>query len=588
MKKIGFMMLGMLFFLMGCQNEETIAPEQAKTWTKEHLWMVRTVEGQPLTRAVAVKDKLWQAGDTIRIKFLPGGSDSPALEAKVQQYAAEWLQYAGLYFEYVDVADSADVKIGFDLDSRYLSWSVMGTDCRMVAQDECSLNFFELGMYGEEFDRAEVLRGFGHVLGLGFEHRSPESPIVFNSRAETYFKEDCRLTDQDVADLLALYNTDQTNYTDYDENSIMLLDLPRLILTTPHVMISSNLELSEMDKEFIAEIYPFMDGALITMKTAKQEFYMWGTFLSDIQVDWGDGCIETNIFRHSYSDGLEHTIKLWGDSLAIKEIGVGNNNLTYLKTNNCRNLESLYCEGNLIKRLDVSKNPLLLNLACDNNKITKLDVSQCTFLIRLSCFDNPISQLDLTRNLALTQLIFNNFPWEDLDICCNINIDNLLVDGLIMDSLELHCLVNLKGITCQYCSLKYLDVSKNPKMNWIGCNDNQLTTLNTAHNYDLLGIMCSNNLITSLDLSNNPNLVTLECSNNPLQSLNVANNLKLNAIFLSNVPLLYNNVELMNFVNSLPIKGNISDRGHLYIKDSLLVNQIQPLVESKNWDVSIN
>ena len=95
------------------------------------------------------------------------------LEAKdeVKQYAAEWLTYANLVFLYVAPSEDADVKIGFDMDERWLAWSAIGTDCQSVPQDEVSLNFVWLEDEGTAGVKAEVLRGFGHVLGLGFEHK---------------------------------------------------------------------------------------------------------------------------------------------------------------------------------------------------------------------------------------------------------------------------------------------------------------------------------------------------------------------------------------------------------------------------------
>lgn len=40
---------------------------------------------------------------------------------KVIQYAAIWLEYVNLHFEYVNSNEDADVKIGFNMDDRWLS-----------------------------------------------------------------------------------------------------------------------------------------------------------------------------------------------------------------------------------------------------------------------------------------------------------------------------------------------------------------------------------------------------------------------------------------------------------------------------------
>lgn len=124
------------------------------------------------TKTVGVKSKYWRPGDTIRIKFLNGTTE---LQQQVRQYAALWLEYVDLNFEYVEVNETADVKIGFDMDEKWIAWSTIGTDCKAIPQNEPSLNFVWLEEEDELGIKAEVLRGFGSVLGLGF--RAPESWI---------------------------------------------------------------------------------------------------------------------------------------------------------------------------------------------------------------------------------------------------------------------------------------------------------------------------------------------------------------------------------------------------------------------------
>lgn len=173
-------------------------------------------------------DKTWWPGQTIKIKFLNGSS---SIQEKVKTYAAEWLDYANLTFEYVDKAEYADVKIGFDMNDSYIAYSTIGIDCKKVSQNEASLHFVYLEAETDEtIIRGEILRAFGLVLGLTFEHQNPNSTTLLKPTADlasTY-----NLTQEQANEIKKQYTTNYTNYTTYDKSSIMVLDIPRNLLVT--------------------------------------------------------------------------------------------------------------------------------------------------------------------------------------------------------------------------------------------------------------------------------------------------------------------------------------------------------------------
>ena len=244
----------LLWGIISCTKTEDIHSIQKEESDKIiRLYTIKTIDNLQ-TRAVAPIDKIWEAGSTIKIKFLNGTSD---IQNKVKLYAEEWLEYACLKFEYVAATENADVKIGFNMDTRGMAWSTIGTDCQLVPQNEPSLNFYKLELSTDEEDiKAEVLRSFGHVLGLGFEHQSPTSPIEFSPMAPMFYTWFKNLSTTDVDELLSKYNTAQTNYTDYDKYSIMVLPIDGSLLTQPPLGTTGNKILSDTDKEFIAELYP--------------------------------------------------------------------------------------------------------------------------------------------------------------------------------------------------------------------------------------------------------------------------------------------------------------------------------------------
>ena len=107
-------------------------------------------------------------------------------------------------------------------------------------------------------------------------------------------------------------------------------------------------------------------------------------------------------------------------------------------------LKELFCGGNQLSSLDVSKNTILQELSCWNNQLTALDVSKNTLLQSLDCSGNGISSLDVTKNIKLYSL---------------------------------------------------------------DCSGNQLTALDLTHNTKLDYLECHNNQLTTLDIRNQPRLV---------------------------------------------------------------------------------
>ena len=68
-------------------------------------------------------------------------------------------------------------------------------------------------------------------------------------------------------------------------------------------------------------------------------------------------------------------------------------------------LTELYCSGNGLTSLDVSKNTALVGIYCNNNQLASLDVSKNTALERLGVGANHLTSLDVSKNTALTELL---------------------------------------------------------------------------------------------------------------------------------------------------------------------------------------
>jgi len=255
------MMLLTLALLMSCTEEKYVSdvPDMSATSNKQYVFAYKTAQDDDGvgTRGASLHGKTWDNGSTIRIKFLNG---SALAQNKVKAVAAEWLEYANLRFVYVDGASDADVKIAFHWNGDQITWSYIGTDCRNVPQNEPSMNLMLFNennateINSEDF-AAIILREFGHLLGLVYENQGPNSPFQWNEARVRYYFQAQAWTNAQIDALLQVYSQTQTNYTEFDPESIMLLYFPDF-LTTDGNGSQWNTTLSAADKEFITSLYP--------------------------------------------------------------------------------------------------------------------------------------------------------------------------------------------------------------------------------------------------------------------------------------------------------------------------------------------
>ena len=92
---------------------------------------------------------------------------------------------------------------------------------------------------------------------------------------------------------------------------------------------------------------------------------------------------------------------------ALMNLFCDGNHLTSLDVSKNTALVCLACYSNQLTSLDVSKNTALMNLSCDGNQLTSLDVSKNTALISLSCYENQLTSLDVSMIPALKDAVEN-------------------------------------------------------------------------------------------------------------------------------------------------------------------------------------
>ena len=198
--------------------------------------------------------KFWKPGMELHIRFL---NVNPALQAKVIQYAQEWLQYANVKFIFDD-SPRAQIRISFTPGIG--SKSRVGLDALESEPGTSTMNLDPTWFVNDPKDvvlKRTVLHEFGHTLGFIHEHQSPMANIAWDERKviRAYSGPPNNWSLKDIRfNILELANPAWTNASAFDEHSIMLYPVdPEL--TTNGYRVDWNNELSEMDKQFAQQIY---------------------------------------------------------------------------------------------------------------------------------------------------------------------------------------------------------------------------------------------------------------------------------------------------------------------------------------------
>ena len=204
--------------------------------------------GLHTSKAIAIADKRWLNGSTIKICFLEGSNEEISL---VKEVAMQWVEHANLTFEFVDSIIGSDIRVSFDTDDG--AWSYVGTDNLNIPKANATLN---LGWVDEHV----ILHEFGHMIGLSHEHQNPKGGINWNEKVViTELALSPNFWDEDEVrqNVLQKYSMDILVGTAFDPKSIMLYSFSSE-WTTDGFKAEENKTLSREDKDFVKskKMYP--------------------------------------------------------------------------------------------------------------------------------------------------------------------------------------------------------------------------------------------------------------------------------------------------------------------------------------------
>ncbi len=197
----------------------------------------------------------WPNGATLRIGFLDGSMEA---RKAVRDIANEWTEHANLTFDFSlgDPPANADILIRFDANPCN---SNLGTSSRYdTERGEPSMNLCNIDQkIGTTRFKRVVLHEFGHAISLHHEHQSPKMNVQWNKDAVYEYYENNVGWSRDHIDLWVFRRISplDADSSDYDPDSVMHYPFPAEF-TTDGVAFGGKRELSAMDKQFIAEVYP--------------------------------------------------------------------------------------------------------------------------------------------------------------------------------------------------------------------------------------------------------------------------------------------------------------------------------------------
>lgn len=207
--------------------------------------------GAPARLLALLNTWLWVPGQTLIVSFLNG---SPWQQNTVASYAEEWSEYANINFRFNNHNKYPQIRISFE--SGFNS-SRIGRDALNAHRGEPTMRLGSIreGLAAVDLRRA-VLHEFGHALGCLHEHQHPDAALTWNlPELRKHFHGEGWKDEEIYAQIINRYDRTNTQYSDYDPDSIMIYPIPENCLG-PNNRIDYNINLSPRDKASIAKLYP--------------------------------------------------------------------------------------------------------------------------------------------------------------------------------------------------------------------------------------------------------------------------------------------------------------------------------------------
>ncbi|KAK6349402.1 hypothetical protein TWF696_005688 [Orbilia brochopaga] len=213
---------------------------------------------------------MWPNGSVITCSFIKAPSLkkgqtelqlTPRIRRLIRHYAHEWERYANIKLRFVDDESfSADVRIS--LISGAGSYSYIGTVCQkdnLRSHNTMNFGWFTDSLPLRSFERT-VTHEFGHAIGCVHEQFSPSLKITWiKPKVYKAYKDSDGWEETDVNlnfNNFVSVDIKTHEYTSWDKRSIMHYPIKKE-WNEEKIEVGWNYVMSDVDKKFIGEKYPF-------------------------------------------------------------------------------------------------------------------------------------------------------------------------------------------------------------------------------------------------------------------------------------------------------------------------------------------
>jgi hypothetical protein len=267
------------------------------------------------------------------------------------------------------------------------------------------------------------------------------------------------------------------------------------IVTLPLLLVSCSLTSSDENDPYINIPDPNFEQILIALDIDTEGSLDGQVLRTDVEtVRVLDLNVPEGNFDIQDLSGIEGFVNL----TTLKAI---QHEMEFIDLRSNTQLDTLYLQGNLLQRIDLSKNKNLVDVNLSTNEIRTIEG-----LNEL----NKLKSLDLSWNYMKTFSISNT------------SIETLFLNLNELQTLDVSEAESLKALNLTTNQLTNLSVSSNTQLKTLVISNNRLLQIELSHNPELQYLYASSNAFTNLDVSHNQKLVDLRVDRNPsLSCINI-------------------------------------------------------------------
>ena len=220
---------------------------------------------EELERLALITSVKWKTPIRLKVAFIDNPEPPADLRARIVSHMNAWSEFCDVKF--TESTNEPEVRITLE-GKRF--WSYLGTyilDDSLAGQATMGLGGFTMNTPEQTFRRV-VRHETGHTLGFPHEHlRAEVINWIDREKAIEYFSGPPNVWDIPTIErnvLTPLPADIITTSATADLHSVMCYPLPGAILKTGAPNITGGRDISSIDKDFAASMYPFPRVGIIT------------------------------------------------------------------------------------------------------------------------------------------------------------------------------------------------------------------------------------------------------------------------------------------------------------------------------------